>query len=285
MSPSYLAHERSYYYGTINDCTVVLKRKWLHNPVLYAVLPPIGESRKMELESMSELLSLGVRIKISEEDLEIYGTFPGSAPTPQRGNSEFIYNTTEVCLKQGRKFSNIRLAVNQASRLQEAGVLDEEFIFNLRNSPVAASSVAQVAEEWVRQRKKFTGQIHQADAAVSGGASASLIYIDGAPVAYRISEQAAPSWIIGAAHAWSPCTFKYNSYYIHWLDCNSWDSVAPNSFYNFGSAVGDKGLAQHKEDLGPCKKLQIFDLKPKAPVTAAEWKAAVPSTARRMPLA
>lgn len=294
LSPSYLAHNGAYWAGVVHGCVVLLKRKWvMGRPVLYAVLPPMSISPYVEVlterQAARNLLDLGIGIKYGEEDLE-HALIPGT-PVLQRGNTEYIYDLREVEECSGRKYARVRSARNAFRRLVDTDNL-QLFSANTGHS-IIQKDIIDLTTEWTSTRKRWSGAVKQAEAALAGESNVSVFYEGkGEPfgkrlIAYSLSERITPSWYIGALSLRTPSPdldFLRCSDVVFWHDAiiavaYSGAALYPGDmplYYNFGSAVSSPGLTAHKEELGPIKKLQIYDVKPKVPVTAEEWKAAIP---------
>jgi hypothetical protein len=298
-SPSYLAHDSSHWWGTVGGCVVILKRKWVMGyPVLHAVLPPMslpGDDRSLmsEMEATDKLLSLGIGVKYSEEDVVDYipdfGCFLGK-PVAQKGNVEYIYDLRGVAAAEGKQYARLRAAINAYRRTAEIDSL-ESWGGLLPSGQYVRASIVEITDAWAIGRpKQWAGAMRQACAAIAGDATCSLFREHGTATAYSLSEKVTDSWYIGALalRSYSPdIDFARCGDMVFWQDAHSvvayaraaqWP-VTTTLYYNFGSAVNSKGLTAHKEELGPCKRLQIYDVKPAQPVTAEEWKAAVPGLA------
>lgn len=274
MSPSYLTYDGGYYSAVVNNCLVLVRRKWLHgNPILYAVLPPISSTGNSAEEQtvIRELLQLGIGFRLSEEDLKHYCTFPAEVIRRPEVD-EYVYDVNEVYKKEGGRFAGIRLACNRAMRVPLTHTSSQLSVFD----PVS-QDVTTLADDWEEDRNRFSGQKKLAAAGINNECTALLLYNADRLTAYRLADRVTKSWAVGFAHAWLPdSAYATPSLFVHWADCASWAEQGV-TYYNFGRDGKIKGLRQQKETLRPCKILQISHLTPTCPVTAEEWKASQPN--------
>lgn len=288
LSPSFLAHDGSYWWGRVENCLVILKRKWvMGRPVLYAVMPPMhypDYGPSVEFLCGMRLLALGIGIKVSDEDVANLVPFV-TPPVPQVGNFEYVYDLREVAAAQGPKFNRIRTARNRGTAL--VSILDADYT-PVRSLLGTREEIRELTAKWIQRRRgRWNTAWKHAHTALEGTGDVALLYEDKKLSAYSVTERIANNWYIGTLSfsSYAPeLRFKQASYYLFWMAAayieggGTFLGDDPNKplYLNFGSAVGVAGLAAHKEGLGPCNTLQIYDLKPQHPVTAEEWKYAVP---------
>lgn len=288
MSPSFLAHDGSYWWGRVENCLVILKRKWvMGRPVLYAVLPPMhypDYGPSAEFLCGMRLLALGIGIKVSDEDIENIVPFV-TPPIAQVGNFEYVYDLREVAAAQGPRFKRIRTARNKLDVRGNGLTMMTVPINDLGN---IKTEICELTKQWtIRRGGRWKSAWKHTNAVLAGAEDISLIYEDGSLCAYSVIERICPNWYVGTMSfcSYAPdLRFKQASYALFWMDAAYaegsgvflGDDPGKPLYLNFGSAVGVQGLVAHKEGLGPCGTLQIYDLKPVHPVTAEEWKYAVP---------
>ena len=141
----------TYYFGIIDDCLCVLKKKYISNPVLYLIMPPIhikGDIKK-ELDLISLFASHGVKTYLSCEDLDIYNIKPNDC-NKITNNFEFIYDSKlfveDIYKLKDSSYGNIRYYINNFKKNIDNIILDCRNTTN--NDIVFKSKLNNLYKDW-----------------------------------------------------------------------------------------------------------------------------------------
>jgi hypothetical protein len=262
-----------FYWGIVNDCLVIVKKKWINNPVLYLILPPmhINNNLNAEKEVISQFAQNGINCKLSEEDIELYGY--KEEVTIDKDNYEFVYDVNTFALLDDKK---IRYYVTQYKKINEL----RHIVHTESPNQIAYQKCEDLVTRWLKHKelKKIHSGHKTFGKFINSGLNAALSIIDnvnsGLTIGFSVTEQ------IGSKHAIITSRFrdydyleiKDPNYVIHYLDCKYWyDTLGDNALLSIGSGVNVKGLVSHKAKLRPVKTLQLYNFKTDKKITREDW--------------
>lgn len=264
----YLKSERKYfYYGFIDDCFILIKRKKeFGNRVCYLVLPPIHYKGDLqaELNLIERFRTQGIKTKLSDEDILIY-KYNNKLIRKEKDNIEHVYHPEDF-ISTGKKF---RYYYN---KLISSNEIDINIKYKLSGSDI--TDIERLINNWAKYKKMQPDRCHD-----YFNDNDLNFYIEvkhaGNIVTSTMNEVIMPGKIIMATN--------YSDYYhqiprlqsnkaLHMVLMNYCRENHPDSLINSGSGGWDKGLTAHKENMRPCKKLQIFDTKIENKLTEEEYQ-------------
>ena len=277
MSLLYLTQSKDYYYGIVNDCLCIIKKKMIGYPIVYLVIPPIHKNGDPRVESDTLKLFNKVKIKtrLSEEDLKLYD-IDLKLVTRDKDLDEFIYDIKEAILLEGGNYSQFRRYKRKYTGYTEcfpSSHIKNDIILNAK----------ELNETWsLYKERDYNGNndCHVYDDTISSfiGLRTNNIkftgLVDNGLICYDLSENVGEGVIITTRY------FNYyhpkvnNSVYIlHNLTCSNWQEY---KYANFGSCVGNKELYESKSRLKPCKILELYNFKYQYKFTKEEYDSICP---------
>lgn len=285
LSPLVLAsHGKEFIWGIVDGCLCIAKRRTMMNiPTLYLILPPMSPTgdNQAEADVIDRLGRLGVRCKVSEEDIALYGLDPAGL-TIDTDNAEYIYRAGDMHAPSGSAFRRERSYWKQFSAKRSDGHARVLFHTDTATLDTAAlADVETVVRAWHREKGKhlppalrkvkLLPQAHET--------TTTLVYnAAGEPVAVTIIEDL-PGDV-------SIITMRYHDYekadaimgdasrVLHYLDLSNY---GPDTLMNMGAAVrGGDGLADAKAKLHPAKVLQLHTTQAAHKLTMDQWRACAP---------
>jgi len=267
-----------YFWGIINDCLVVVHKRYIHIPVFYLVIPPINKegNHKKEIEVIEIFQKNGCHTRLSEEDMNVLGITENDV-NKNKYNFEFVYLANELKTMPGKKWQNIRYKVNKFHSLVKKEALKIEYLTIMNY--IIYEKCKQIYEIWLKQKKKSS--IHSAHKTLLNCPKdmrnlITLIYNRGnnnSLVACGIAECIADRKIVQ--------TTRFRNYndnilvdptaIIHYYECLYWANAFDEEvFCNFGSGVFPD-LIKHKYRLKPVATLQLYDLKVEKRIQKIDW--------------
>lgn len=253
----YLKAERRYfYYGWINDCFVLVKKyKQFGNRIFYLPLPPISKTGnlKKELEIIKELNSLGIKTKVSDEDVALYDL--KKQIRKERDNIEHIYNSDDFDLTTPG-FKKFRYNYNKLRKYEQEENLFIEVVSKLNEERV--KQINHLTENWNKYKKMQADMCQNYFNDNDINTYFAVIDPGNKIVTSSMVEKVYDKKML--------ITTNYSDYNYQINDLQSNKALHcvimkyfPGCLINSGSAGWDKGLYAHKKQLKPCKELQIYD--------------------------
>lgn len=262
----------TYYWKQINECLVIVHKRWIHQPVIYLVLPPISRNEDIdnEIEIIQDFQKAGIMTRLSHEDLTFLN-IPESETNKIPNNFEFIYNPLDVQKMEGKEWRNFRYKVNKYSSLIKSGEIRVELLKKLDFSTY--QKLDSSYKKWLKQKDKKT--IHSGHKVLLNqeedlNVLITLIYKHENILGWGISEKVDDKKIIQTTRFrnYDDQTLVDPSMMIHYEECKYWNTEG--TLLNFGSGVV-KDLIDHKSRLKPVHLLQLYDLKVEKKIDKDEW--------------
>lgn len=265
-----------YFWNEIDDCLVIIHKRYIHQPVLYLVLPPISKNGRIidEIKFIKLFQDFGVTTKLSEEDINLYN-FDIKEMIIDKSNCEYIYNTNEHSQPlQGKKWKTSRNYINRFEEGSKEGLF---YTFYLTNpSMIHFNECDKIYQEWLT--KKGLKKVHSAHKVMNQkwegkDIALTLIYEQDRLIVWGLSEKIDNGKIIQTSGFRSYSnTINDLSVIIHNQECKYWAKrEGIETFSNLGIGFFNN-LINHKEKLHPHTKLQIYKLPVERKITHDEWK-------------
>jgi len=251
----YLKAERRYfYYGWINDCFILLKKyKQFKNMIVYLCLPPIHKNGNLqeELKVINELSKIGIKTKLSEEDLHLYNL----KGKKDRDNIEHIYNANDFDItKEG--FKKFRYYLNKFEYYKNNKLINLNKCNKLSKNEIEQINV--LTKNWNIYKKMFADMCQNY---FNDNNDNTFVHINndkGNIITSSMIEKINDNKLLITTN-YSDYNYQINDFQsnkvLHYIIMQ----MFPNALINSGSAGWDKGLYHHKKQLKPCKEMQIFD--------------------------
>lgn len=273
MEMSQYVNVPTYFWKEINNCLVVLHKRWIHQPVMYLALPPINRNKKIEdeLKVIQDFQKAGIMTRLSKEDLNVLN-IPESETNKIPNNFEFIYNSSDIQKMEGRKWRNFRYKVNKYLSLKNEGTIKIEAMKKL--DFLTYQKLEASYQKWLKHKKKKTMHSgHKVLLNHQKGLSVLILLVHNHDnlLGWGISEKISDKKVIQTTRFrnYESQTLVDPSIIIHYEECKSWSSEG--TLLNFGSGVV-KDLIEHKSRLKPAHLLQLYDLKTEKKVDKETWR-------------
>ncbi len=276
MEMSQYVNVPTYFWKEINNCLVVLHKRWIHQPVMYLALPPISKNGRIEdeLKVIQTFKDFCVTTKLSEEDINLYD-FDIKEMIVDKNNCEYIYLANEHLLAlQGKKWKTSRNYINRFYDMVEKGV----FTVSFTNNPSLTNfrECEKLYKDWlIKKNLKKVHSAHKVMLPNWEGKDIVLtsIYEKNRLIVWGVSEKIDNGKVIQTS-GFRSYSNNINdlSVIIHHIECKYWAKrEQTETFSNLGIGYFND-LINHKEKLHPCFKLQIYKLPVERNISHEEWK-------------
>jgi len=275
MSLLYLHSKREYYYGVVNDCFCILKKKMIGMPIVYLIVPPINGDITKEKETIDYFNSLKIKTRLSDEDINLYDY------TNVVANSkldEYIYDVNDVTGLVGNKYAEYRKYIRKFNETVSRSINYMDF--------KSVQSAVSINANWEKYKKSRKNSCHVVDNTLRVfGASKNFVMTtlehDNTMFGYDLSESLDKNNVIivtryldyNNEYLKKQMAMNYSaSYILHYETCKYWSGIGASNA-NLGSSVGIKHLALSKQRLKPVKLLKMFEFDYTYKFTKEEWNA------------
>jgi hypothetical protein len=281
MSLLYTIDNGDYYYGIVNECLCILKKKMIGQPIVYLTIPPISKTGNITVEKYVMDLFLKERIKtrISEEDFEIYG-LDIKAYEHKKPLDEFLYPLRETSIVQGKEWETFRRFCNKFSHDCFIGYDHKNMDYK------TYKQVKELNSKWETYKVQKIGKSkNRAFKTVSTIDVFNLMDMDKFSftgvydkeknlICYDLSERISANQVILVTRYFDYTNPHVNNsaYFLHRATCGFWYNKNVYGLGNFGSSVGNKELYESKVRLKPIKILKLYEHKNVGKITIPEYK-------------
>lgn len=272
MSVLYLASKPDYYYGMVNDCLCILKKKMIGMPIVYLIIPPINGDISKEKETIDYFNKLKIKTRLSEEDKYIYGY----NNIKENKLGEFIYDLELTTKLEGSDFTSFRRFIRKLSDNVDVSYIKQFDFFGIKQ----AIALNSKWEKWKKENKD-RASCHTVDKTVpifmdtKNSILVALLDKSNNMVCYDLSENVGNNNIVITTRYFDYYNPLVNNsvYYLHHNTCKYWYEEGFRGLANFGSSVGVKDLDASKQRLKPVKILKMYDFDYNYKFTKDEWNA------------
>jgi hypothetical protein len=273
---SQYAKKPIFYYNILDDCLVILKKKYIHSPILYLILPPIHSesNHNIEKQVIEQFRNIGCTTKLSEEDIKIYG-YSANEFVEDKNNFEFIYRVGNAEMK-GKKWKNHRMKINKFKRQCDMEILQFHYTRSFDSSTKdykILSRCEKIYKDWLKFKNRKS--MNSAHKTFNSNTNSLITFITNSDrmITFGITEKISDKSIIMTTRfrLYNDKNLVDPTAAIHYLECKYWQKViGSNGLANFGAGLVDE-LIEHKKRLKPVKTLQIYNLKTKTKLTKEIW--------------
>lgn len=270
----YLKSERRYFfYGWIWDCFVLVKKKKeFGNKVFYLCLPPIHKNGDVakELELIETLRLQGVKTKLSDEDIEIYN-YSRKLYRKDKDNIEHIYDVEDFADLKKPGYKKFRYYYKKFLKYQEEKTIELSIVDKLSNVEMERNEL--LLKNWAAYKKMVPDQCHLYFNETEPNVFFQLLNKKGSIITSSITEDIGGQGLITTNYSdynYQIKDFQSNRA-LHWIVMNYWREKNIK-YLNSGSGGWDLTLTKHKQELNPCKQLQIYDTKIEDKLTEEEYQ-------------
>jgi hypothetical protein len=268
QAPTYLIPGKSAYgWGEVDGCLLVLKRRaYMGTYSLFALLPPMSKDGNLQVERqlIDRLRSLGISIRISDEDVDLFG-IDRTTLTADSWREEYVYRSGDMIERKGKHWAHVRNKIHVAERLKAEGKLDWEIIVGKPKLNPVLSKVKPALEKWVGRATGWTGQLAQTVTSLQHAVEPCLtvlLYGEGGTVAgFSFSEGVGPGRVCLTTRwrAYDEDTHHDPTPVLQWLDLTAWnDTFGPDCMLNYGAAGIARSMCLAKERLHPARTNGIW---------------------------
>lgn len=279
MSLLYLMDNGDYYYGIVDDCLCILKKKMIGQPIVYLTIPPIAKVGRVSKEKRVVNLFKEAKIKtrFSEEDISLYGLDINTLEH-KKGLDEFIYPIQDTVLLQGKEWESFRRFNNKFKGFKIKTInkdIPYEDILKAKTLNKTWEIYKKNNNQITKNRAyKTVSTIDIIDVTNNDKMLFTAIYdeIDNL-ICYDLSEKINDSNIILVTRYFDYTNEYVNNsvYPLHYNACKFWYDSRVGGYANFGSSVGDKALYASKLRLKPVKILKLYEEKNVGKLTLNEY--------------
>lgn len=274
-----------YYYGFIDNCLIILKKRYIHTPVLKLMLPPISLNNdyKKEKYLIEQFRMIGIGVKLSEEDLEIYDydLKTNNLIKEDTLNVEFIYNADDYAKMKGKKHKTNRNIINKFNKLLSDKKIEIGIFSSSDNIWYWMNKCNYLYHKWCHEKdKNYT--LHSAHKVFrkfqnKPNVEVSFSYIMDMKtkqfIIFGINEQVGDKHvnIVSRFRRYDVDIVEDPTTVLHHWECKYWvDKLGDDVIMNYGSGV-IPGLTKHKKKLKPIKEMQIYDAQPYKSIDKHKW--------------
>jgi len=271
----YMINSGDYYYGIVNDCLCILKKKMIGQPVVYLTFPPIHKNGDIDIELETVLLFEKEKIKTRFMN----GSIPLGKTKIVKGLSEFIYPITETSLLEGGDWAQFRRYIN---KFKNCSI--KHLTSNIDYAII--NKCKELNKQWEVYKKESCGV--NKSRAFKTVDTISVFYLMNLSnflftglfddkdnlICYDLSEKINDNNIVLVTRY-----FNYNhpqvdnsAYILHHSACKYWYDNGVKGFANFGSSVGYKPLHDSKVRLKPTTILDLYEQANIGKITLDEYK-------------
>lgn len=264
-----------YFYGVIDDCLCIIHKRFLVNPVLYLVLPPINKygDLKKEINIIDVLKNHGVRTYLSDEDINLYKMNKNDVKKI-KNNCEFIYQSDtftdvhKMCTKNRyyvndfkRKESHIK--INNINNITDDDVKQLDLLHN-----------SWCLNKNIKNNIKYYEGLNY----IPNKCNVLSLQVGNNLFGVSITEEIFDGFVIITSRFTDRDNFflKGTSLVLHYLEGEYYNNESKKSLMNMGSGGRSLGLIKHKTELQPIKTLQINKNKIHSPVSKETWDVCLP---------
>jgi hypothetical protein len=266
----YLTQSKKFIYTFYKKALLIFKRGHImNNKYVYLLVPPITKNndRKLELEIINDLALIGVKTKLTIDDVIIYGLDIDNLMI-DKGNDEFIYSAKKICLMKGKKWGRVRTYINKNNQLVENGQLRVET--TRRVDPLTMRRLIKITDYWIKHHKNMKGIKYYLNN-LNNFKPAYITYVENSNndiLAYMIVENYGNELILTMPVKNYKINWKYdinafvmNKVAEYWLNYYIFTYDKLDVQMNIGASVNDKGLHKNKNKYEPIIIQQIYNNK------------------------